>query len=77
MKKNVKQKLENDVIQCLEGLYHNTSKDFHGKTEGAVPIHESSWSNNERIALASIFEYCNIRYVIVDKNGYDVVPRPY
>jgi hypothetical protein len=63
---------EKDVIHCIGGLYHNASKDFHGHNFDAVEIVMNSWSENEIIALASIFTFCEVRYVVLDKYGQPV-----
>jgi hypothetical protein len=65
-----------DVSKCLGGLYHNASKEFHGKEETII-IYENSWVENERVALASIFTYCGVPYFFADKNGQLISPCPY
>jgi hypothetical protein len=67
---------EKDVIQCLCGLYHNASKDFHGHDFDAVEIMEKSWSTDEIIALASIFTMCEVGYVVLNEFGQLVSPCP-
>jgi hypothetical protein len=67
---------EKDVIQCIGGLYHNASKDFHGHSFDAVEIVKKSWGENEIIALASIFTLCEVRYVVLDEFGQPVTPCP-
>jgi hypothetical protein len=56
---------EKDIIHCLDVLYNNTFKNHFN----AVEIYKESWSEEEIIALASIFTYCNVRYVVLDKFG--------
>jgi hypothetical protein len=65
---------EKDVIHCIGGLYHNASKEFHGHNFDAVEIVKKSWSENEIIALASIFTLCNVRYIVLNEFGQPVNP---
>jgi len=72
----IRQLRKDDVGLCLGGLYHTASKEFHGKDDEVI-IYENTWVENERVALASIFTYCNVSYSFVDKNGQLIVPCPY
>jgi len=72
----IRQLRKEDVGLCLGGLYHTASKEFHGKDDEVV-IYENTWIENERVALASIFTYCNVSYSFIDKNGQLIVPCPY
>jgi hypothetical protein len=67
---------EKDVIHCLGGLYHNAFKEFHGHNFDAVEIVKKSWTENEIIALASIFTLCEVRYIVLDEFGQLVNPCP-
>jgi hypothetical protein len=67
---------EKDVVNCLGGLYHNASKEFHGHDFDAVEIVKKSWTENEIIALASIFTLCEVRYIVLDEFGQPVNPCP-
>jgi len=58
-----------DVNRCMGGLYHNSSKEVHGHDGSNVAIMMNAWVLNERVALATIFSFCNIKYSIVDLDG--------
>eukprot|EP01080_Neovahlkampfia_damariscottae_P003053 gene3053-5224_t len=60
---------EKDVVKCIGGLYHNASKEFHEHDFDAVEIVTKSWTENEIIALASIFTHCEVRYIVLDEYG--------
>jgi len=66
-----------DVIRCLNGLYHTASKDVHGHAGPDVAIMESVWVPNERVTLASIFAYCKVKYSFVTLEGITADPCPF
>ena len=66
-----------DVLTCLRHLYYTSSKDKHG-SEAHVFIREAEIkSPSERAALAAVFEWCSIRYLVVDARGWELLASPY
>jgi len=68
---------EKDVRRCFGALYHNASKDQHGTniTTGSVTIREDTWVANEQFCLAAIFTEFKVPWLIVDKQGDNVLLR--
>jgi hypothetical protein len=65
---------ETDVVHCLGGLFDKAPKEVHRSDFGAIEIDKKSWSENEIIALDSIFTLC--RYFVLDESGQPIDPYP-
>ena len=70
-----KNKLQvDDVKRSLGGLYHNLSKSYRG-VDGEVSIFEEDWSATERAAFIILFKYCNVPFVLYDREKCIVEPN--
>jgi hypothetical protein len=65
----------NDMKKCVAGLYHSSSKHYHGVVSEYVTIDERDYTPSEVISLAVLFSIYHIEFDYVNTQGvYEMFP---